>query len=44
MCLTNEPFRGEGGPKSPVIVWLNVNSKAVHIDRVRSSRVSTVLS
>ena len=27
MFLTNEPFRAVHGPKSPVIVWLNLNSK-----------------
>jgi catechol 2,3-dioxygenase-like lactoylglutathione lyase family enzyme len=27
MFLTNEPFRGERGPKGPVIVWLNLGSK-----------------
>ena len=27
MFLTNAPFRAVHGPKSPVIVWLNLNSK-----------------
>jgi len=27
MFLTNPPFRAVDGPKSPVIVWLNLNSK-----------------
>ena len=27
MFLTNAPFRAAGGSKSPVIVWLNLNSK-----------------
>ena len=27
MFLTNESFRAVHGPKSPVIVWLNLNSK-----------------
>ena len=27
MFLTNAPFRGAGGMKGPVIVWLNLNSK-----------------
>jgi predicted lactoylglutathione lyase len=27
MFLTNVPFRAVHGPKSPVIVWLNLNSK-----------------
>ena len=27
MFLTNAPFRGVHGPKSPVIIWLNLNSK-----------------
>jgi uncharacterized glyoxalase superfamily protein PhnB len=27
MFLTNQPFRGEHGPKGPVIVWLNLGSK-----------------
>ena len=27
MFLTNPPFRATHGPKSPVIVWLNLNSK-----------------
>lgn len=27
MFLTNAPFRAEHGPKSPVIVWLNLSSK-----------------
>ena len=26
MFLTNAPFRALHGPKSPVIVWLNLNS------------------
>ena len=27
MFLTNGPFRAVHGPNSPVIVWLNLNSK-----------------
>src|SRR5689334_25168770 len=27
MFLTNAPFRAVHGPKSPVIIWLNLNSK-----------------
>jgi predicted lactoylglutathione lyase len=27
MFLTNAPFRAAHGPQSPVIVWLNLNSK-----------------
>ena len=27
MFLTNAPFRAAGGSNSPVIVWLNLNSK-----------------
>ena len=27
MFLTNGPFRADHGPKGPVIVWLNLNSK-----------------
>jgi hypothetical protein len=27
MFLTNAPFRAVHGPKGPVIVWLNLNSK-----------------
>ena len=27
MFLTNAPFRATDGPHSPVIVWLNLNSK-----------------
>src|SRR5215831_16846380 len=27
MFLTNAPFRADHGPKSPVIVWLNLSSK-----------------
>ncbi|HET9703462.1 MAG TPA: VOC family protein [Vicinamibacterales bacterium] len=27
MFLTNPPFRADHGPKGPVIVWLNLNSK-----------------
>jgi len=28
MFLTNGPFRGDHGPKSPVVVWLNLNGKS----------------
>ena len=27
MFLTNAPFRGVDGPTSPVVIWLNLNSK-----------------
>src|SRR4029453_13679566 len=38
MFLTNAPFRAVHGSKSPVIVWLNLNTKQKDADLFRRSK------
>ena len=45
MFLTNDRFRGNGGPASPAIVWLNLNSRREvdeRFDRWRQAGASIV--